>query len=335
MHVVALVRGPNHASCRYRLGAFQPLLEQAGHSLQLQTLPTRWWSRWWLYRQLQNANVILQRRLLPAWELAILRRRARRLIFDFDDAVFHRDSYAVKGPHDPARMRRFQATLRLCDAVTAGNRFLAQNAEQAGGRNIHLIPTCVDPLRYTPRRPDAPGDGRTLVWIGSSSTLQGLEAIAPLLEELGKNIPGLRLKVICDRFPRFEHLEVVPCPWQADTEARELASGEIGISWVPDDPWSRGKCGLKVLQYMAAGLPVVANPVGVHEEMIRPGQTGYLASTPAQWCEAVGRLSRDAELRRQLGSAGRAGLEKDYSIARGAAAWIDLLGRLETSRQAG
>src|SRR5205085_460776 len=97
----------------------------------------------------------------------------------------------------------------------------------------------------------------------------------PLLEEVGRRCSGVVLKLVCDRFVDFDNLTVVPCPWSEPGERRELASADIGISWLPDDAWSRGKCGLKVLQYMAAGLPVVANPVGVHTEMIGHGSTGF------------------------------------------------------------
>src|SRR5262249_46059491 len=156
-----------------------------GHSLSLCALPRGWWSRWRLFRRLSGASVILQRRLLPGWQLALLRRQVRRLIFDFDDAVFLRDSYSDRGLHDSRRLRRLAATVSACDAVVAGNGFLAEQAARwAGVARVHVIPTCVDPFLYSPRRPDVPGDGRTLVWIGSSSTLQGLEAIAGLLEEL-------------------------------------------------------------------------------------------------------------------------------------------------------
>ncbi len=333
MKLVALVDGPEHVCCRYRLAAFRPRLEEAGHSLELAALPGNWWARWVLFRKLRGANVILQRRLLPGWQLALLRRRARRLIFDFDDAVFLRDSYARKGLHDPRRLRRFAATVRACDAIVAGNRFLAdQAARWAGAGRIALVPTCVDPCLYQPRRPDVPGDGRTLVWIGSSSTLQGLEAIAPLLEGLGRAIAGLRLAVICDRFPKLGCLEVVRCPWSAATEARDLAAGDVGIAWIPDDPWSRGKCGLKVLQYMAAGLPVLANPVGVHAEMVRHGETGFLASSAEQWRDSVARLVNDAALRQRMGQAGRWRLEACYSVSSGARAWLELLQRLEGRR---
>ncbi len=341
MHLTALVESPDHVCCRYRLAAFRPLLERAGCSLDLVPLPDRWWGRLGLYRRLHGAAVVLQRRLLPAWELDRLRHAARLLLFDLDDAVFLRDSYAPRGLHSARRLRRFAATARACDAVIAGNAFLAAHAARwAGANRVHVIPTCVDPAAYPAadgghKARRSPG-GVQLAWVGSSSTLRGLEAIRPTLEEIGRRIPGVRLKIICDRFLHFDALPVVECPWDAAAEAEAIAAADVGISWVPDDDWSRGKCGLKVLQYMAAGLPVVANSVGVHAEMVRHGETGLLADTAEEWVDAVGRLARDAELRRRMGAAGRRLLEERYSVARGAARWQAVLDELRRGeRRAG
>jgi glycosyltransferase involved in cell wall biosynthesis len=323
---IALVESPEHVCCRYRIQAFRPRLEQAGHTFRAVALPASWWGRLRLYRRLRGANVLLQRRLLPGWEIALLRRTARRLLFDLDDAVFLRDSYARKGLHDRRRRRRFAAIVRACDAVAAGNGFLREAVlRQAPGQAVHVIPTCVEPGLYPVAGQTRTGQGVQLVWVGSSSTLRGLEAAAPLLEEVGRRVPGLSLALVCDRFLQLRLLPVRPIPWNEATEAGELAAADIGISWVPDDLWSRGKCGLKVLQYMAAGLPVVANPVGVHVEMVRHGETGFLARTPDEWVEAVGHLAGDAALRGRMGQAGRRLVEEEYSVAAGAARWLALL----------
>jgi glycosyltransferase involved in cell wall biosynthesis len=330
VHLIGLVEAPDHVCCRYRLAAFRPHLEEAGHALELTALPRGWWSRARLFQSLRGADVVLQRKLLPGWQLGMLRRSAWRLLFDFDDAVFLRDSYAPRGPQDAGRMRRFVATVRACDVVLAGNSYLrAQAARWVDRHGVHVLPTCVGPERYPLAEPSRAGEGVQLAWIGSASTLRGLQAVAPLLEEVGRRVPGLRLKVICDRFLELKHLPVVRCPWAAETEAVELAAADVGISWVPDDQWSRGKCGLKVLQYMAAGLPVVANPVGVHVEMVRHGDNGFLAETPAQWVEAVARLAHDPALRRRMGRSGRRRVESDYSVTAGAARWRSVLEGLD------
>jgi glycosyltransferase involved in cell wall biosynthesis len=336
VHLTALVDSPEHVCCRYRVTAFRPFLERAGHALELRPWPRSWWGRLRLPGELRHADAVLvQRRLLPGWQLALLRRACRALLFDFDDAVYLRDSYSPRGLHSPGRLRRFAGIVRAADAVVAGNDFLRAAALRwtRPGR-VHVVPTCVDPGRYPLAEHTRSGEGVQLVWIGSSSTLRGLEAVRPLLEEVGRRCPGLRLKLVCDRFLELQHLPVLPRPWSEAGEAAELASADVGISWVPDDPWSRGKCGLKVLQYMAAGLPVVANPVGVQPDLVRPGVTGFLADTAAGWAEAVGRLARDPGLRRRMGAAGRRVVEGEYSVGAGAARWLALLAGLGGGRAA-
>jgi Glycosyl transferases group 1 len=321
MRLLALVDSPDHVCCRYRIRAFEPALENAGWSLSCQELKRAILPR---LAQLCAASsyesVILQRKLLPAWQLAILRKHARHLVFDFDDAVLFRDSYARRGPYSHQREKRFAATVRVADAVIAGNDFLADCALRAGApaSRVRMIPTCVQPALYPEPetlRVSQDDAGRCdLVWIGSSSTLRGLQQQQPLWDRLGREIPGLRLRVICDQFPSFQSLPVVPIPWSAEWEARDLSAGQIGMSWLPEDPWSRGKCGLKVLQYQAARLPVVANPVGMHAELIEAGLTGFLPETSDQWVEAVRTLAADAELRRKMGRTARQRVESDYSV---------------------
>jgi glycosyltransferase involved in cell wall biosynthesis len=175
-----------------------------------------------------------------------------------------------------------------------------------------------------------------LVWVGSSSTLQGLERFRDTLEAVGRAVPGVRLKLICDRFMTLDNLPVDAVPWSAAAESAEVAAADVGIGWVPDDPWSRGKCGLKVLQYQAAGLPVVANPVGVQAAFVRDGETGFRAETTDDWVSAVRRLAEDPDLRRRLGAAGRRQVEERYSVAAGGRLWVEQLDRmLRPARAAG
>lgn len=334
MHLIALVESTEHVCCRYRLAALRPYLEPAGHALELYSWPSDWWSRLWVGRELAHADlVIVQRRLLSPVQLYLLRRSVKRLAFDFDDAVFLRDSYAGD-LRCARRQRRFAAMIGATDLVVAGNVFLSVHAARWTPSNrVHRVPTCVDLARYDPARHDRHGPGVQLVWVGSSSTLQGLELVRPLLEEIGQRCPKVRLKLICDRFLELDRLEVLSCPWSEPTEAAEIADADIGISWVPDDAWSRGKCGLKVLQYMAAGLPVVANPVGVQAEFVRHGETGFLAETADQWVHAVTRLANDPALRRRMGEAARRCVAGEFSVRHAAKAWIGLLEGLQ-QRQA-
>jgi glycosyltransferase involved in cell wall biosynthesis len=280
-----------------------------------------------LRREIGPADlVVLQRKLLPSWQLRLLRRVAGVLLFDFDDAVFLRDSYSPRGCYSAARARSFATVVRGVDAVVAGNDFLRDHASLwTAGDRVHVIRTCIGAAKYPLAEHARRGTQAQLVWIGSSSTLRGLERIQPLLENLGRRWPGLKLKIICDQFLHLRHLPVLCCPWSQATEAAEVAAADIGISWLPRDLWSRGKCSLKVLQYMAAGLPVVANPVGVQAQLIRHGENGFLVETPEQWAEAVGRLARDPDLRRRFGLAGRRRIEREFSVAVGAGRWLEVL----------
>ena len=332
MKLAALVEAEDHVCCRYRLAAFRTHLAAAGHSLELHPISKSWFGRLSLGRVEADA-VILQRKLLPQVPLALLRRRVKRLIFDFDDAVWLRDSYSAKGFEDSRRARRFQRTLRSCDLVVAGNEVLATEAKQSASQVV-VIPTCVDAARLRVRSGREAASGLQLVWVGSSSTLRGLEQFTPTLSAIGRAVPNVRLKIICDRFIDISDLPVDRCTWNEGTESDEIASADIGIGWVPDDPWSRGKCGLKVLQYQAAGLPVVANPVGVQADFVRSGITGFQASTTEQWVKAIRDLAADANLRQTMGDAGRWQVVEKYSVAAGAAQWIEALKSFEKSQAA-
>jgi glycosyltransferase involved in cell wall biosynthesis len=335
VRLAALVEHPDHVCCRYRLRAFEPLLRSAGWGIDYVTLDKGWSlgpSAWKTIRQADA--VVLQRQFLKGWQRFLIRRITPRLLFDFDDAVFLRDSYSPRGLHSGRRLRSFRGIATKANLVVAGNSFLERHSRDAGARQTAIIPTCVDPDRYPLADHVRQDTGVQMVWVGSSSTLQGMNLIGPLLEAIGQRWLGVSLKLICDRFFHLRHLPVIPCVWDAKTEAREIAAADIGISWIPDDDWSRGKCGLKVLQYMAAGLPVVANSVGVHAEMIVPGETGFLADTPEQWQAAIARLGHDRELRLRMGRAGRRRLENHYSVRAGAARWLELLGGFSERKRA-
>lgn len=332
MKVLALTEGPNHVCFRYRIEAFAEALAERGWTLESLPLDPRTFAR---SRQLHAARdadvVILQRKFLPLWQLRMLRKLSRVLVYDFDDAVFLRDSYSRKRSTSLARVAHFWATLYAADAVIAGNSWLCEKAaEYVSAAKIHLIPTCVDPRLYPQARHEERGGPVRLVWIGQHSTLPSLYCAQAHLAAAAQRLTEMELRVICNQFPHLDGVRVVPRQWSAAGEAAELAACDIGISWLPNDTWSLGKCGLKVLQYMAAGLPVVANPVGMNEEMVLHGQTGYLAETPEEWARAICRLAHDPQLRHRMGQAARAYVAARFSVECWAprfAALIDRFGR--------
>ena len=154
-----------------------------------------------------------------------------------------------------------------------------------------------------------------LVWIGSRSTRRYLVKLTPLLEDLAQELPQLRLKIIADFDLPASKLTVLSVPWREQTEALELASAHIGIAPMADNSWTRGKCGLKVLQYMAAGLATVASMAGVHRDIVEQGVSGFLAASTDEWREALRRLIVDAPLRERIGARGKREATERFSLA--------------------
>ena len=239
----------------------------------------------------------------------LLRRAARRLVFDFDDAVFvHND-----GSASSRRMARFTHMVRRADQVFAGNRYLAGIATRFTPY-VTVLPTTLEPEAY-PLAQHKDEEHFDLVWIGSRSTARYLSALLPVLEQAAKETPGLRLKVIADFTLEADQLTILPIQWSRETEAIEVRTAHVGIAPMPKDAWTLGKCGLKVLQYMAAGLPVLASTGGIHDQLVQEGVTGFLANTPADWLEGLRRLARAPRLRATMGLNGRHRLEESYATA--------------------
>lgn len=329
MKLIVLGRDTDHVCLRYRIDPVRAALRSEGHWFGTQKMPSTPWGRFALYRDLRHAHVVIvQRKLLSAWEVPILRRVSKHLIYDFDDALFQKNSYQIQ-KRSSRRLSRFKAIVQAADQVFAGNTYLAEVASQFTSSNkIVVMPTCVDAQRYPIATHEREGAGVRLVWIGSSSTLRGLEQRADLWNRLGQALPGLEMHIICDRFPQWSGIKVVPIPWSGPTETSYLARCDIGLAWMPDDNWSQGKCGLKVLQYQAAGLPVVTNPIGVNREMVRADVNGYWANSVEDWITAIKRLMDDASLRRTMGQHGRQQVDTTYSTEQLIGRWKKAL-RLE------
>ncbi|MBW3534381.1 MAG: glycosyltransferase family 4 protein [Gemmatimonadetes bacterium] len=263
---------------------------------------------------------LVHRELAPLLNRALLRRlrgTGAPLVFDFDDAVYlpSPGAHPLLGPlrHPEAVTRAF---CRAAAAVMAGNEHLAAWAREArgGGPGVHVVPTVVDTDRFRPRPADerAPGPPR-VGWVGSHTSLPYLEALDPVLEDLRAH-RRFDLVVVANRAPRMraEHTFV---PWTPEGEVDQVRGLDVGLYPLPDDPWARGKCGFKAIQYMACGVPVVASPVGVLRDLVSPGETGFLADGPGAWKEGVARLLDDAAGRRAMGARGRERVVRSYSLA--------------------
>lgn len=248
----------------------------------------------------------------PALAEHLLARMQVPWIVDYDDALFHR--YDQHGNTWVRRLlgRKIDAVMRLATAVVAGNEYLAARARVAGAKQVEIIPTVVDLQRYNP----SAGDNRhhcTIGWIGSPSTAKYLADVAePLARLQRRHDVGIRLVGAGNIELAGCDVEVVE--WQESREPAQVASLDVGIMPLPDTPWERGKCGYKLIQYMACGLPVVASPVGVNGRIVTHDENGYLAATPEDWESALDRLVRDRELRQRMGTLGRRKVEQNYCL---------------------
>jgi glycosyltransferase involved in cell wall biosynthesis len=209
--------------------------------------------------------------------------------------------------------------------LIAGNDYLCEEA-RACHRPTVMIPTPLDMTRYTLKaaKNHTPGDV-VLGWIGSRGTLKYLKQIAPALEVLGERFPGLTLKIVADDFFDLAHLPVIKKCWSVADEIADLHSFDIGLMPLTDDVWTRGKCGFKLLQCMAVGLPVVCSPVGANRQIVADGVEGYWASNHAEWVEKIAVLINDAALAQAMGRRGRAKVQQIYSLQANAPLLIQAL----------
>ena len=306
MKVLVIAKSSDDPATRYRVAPLLTELERRGASTRVVYEPG-------FIGQITSALtagrfdlVFIQRKLMSPFMVSLIRRFARKIVFDHDDAIFLKSS----GQPSATRSRRYEAITGAADLILGGNSYLC-DAAKSGGQASMLVPTCVDVGRY---KPDPEKEGPvTLVWIGSRSTSRYLEHYREELEAVGEAVPGLVLRVIGDFEFELKSMSVSNVVWAQHTETYELASAHIGIAPMTDDPWTRGKCALKVIQYMAAGLPVVSSDVGANCDVVRDGQTGYLVDSKTDWCDAVSRLDNSEQLRRTLGHAGRAVAESEYN----------------------
>jgi glycosyltransferase involved in cell wall biosynthesis len=259
--------------------------------------------------------VWIEKEALPwlpgSWERILLRGVPYAL--DYDDAIFHNyDLHSSKWVRYllGRRIDRLMAGARM---VGVGNDYLAQRAKNAGARWVEILPTVVDLKRYVIQpRSQEQAKIPQLVWIGSPSTVKYLAAIEASLADLAQRIT-FKLRVIGGAL-EMTGVDVECVPWSEETEVEAIGQCDIGIMPLSESPWERGKCGYKLIQYMACGLPVVASPVGINTKIVRDGVNGFLAESASMWVSKLEQLLRDPQLRQSMGQMGRKDVETEYSV---------------------
>lgn len=328
MQVVFIVPRVDKPSTRYRVLQYLPFLEAAGINCQVVPFSKARVNWWRLWKQMRDADaVFVQKRLSNGLELEFLKRAARNLIYDFDDAVMYKDD-AASSSESSRQMERFRQMVQSANLVIAGNSYLKNQADKFHPEEICVLPTPVDSRLYPPQALNGEKSEIVLGWLGSRSTLKYLADIIPALEELGRRFPAVKLKIVADDFFEMREMTVVKVPWTPVGEVAALYSFDIGLMPLRDDVWTRGKCGFKLLQYMAVGLPVVCTPVGINAEIVDDGVTGYWAWTSSDWVDKVERLISNPRLRADMGQRGQSKLQSLYSLEVTAAQFVNAIVRV-------
>jgi glycosyltransferase involved in cell wall biosynthesis len=264
----------------------------------------------------------------PVFEWILAKVLKRKVIYDFDDAVWLTDR---KQESWILRMVKWRGKVRsICKwahKVSCGNEYLC-NYALLFNKDVVYNPTTIDTENVHNLQIAAGLDRKAekirIGWTGSHSTLKYLNEIEAVLNKIMNEYPLVEFMVIADAAPSLEISTLAFVNWKIETEIKDLLHFDIGIMPLPDDEWAKGKCGFKALQYMALGLPAVASPVGVNTKIIDQGVNGFLCTTSREWEQALKTLIENKELRYQMGKNGRKKVLDYYSLLSNSANFLSL-----------
>jgi len=260
--------------------------------------------------------VFLQKKCLNFFDALCLRKYSKKIIYDFDDAIFLPNVAEPNRPLGSLKCPGKVASIVRSSRVTiAGNNYLAEFAAQAGARKIEILPTVVDTALFVPRDRSEEKNEVVIGWIGSPTTIKFLENFRPVIDQVLTRCQGKARFLVVGGQLTGELPEGINClPWSLESEIALLQKFDIGIMPMPDNQWTRGKCAFKAIEYMAVGVPAVCSPVGMNLELIDNGVNGFLAEDEKQWVDILCRLVHDQAFRRKVGGAGRRLIEARYSL---------------------
>ncbi|MBU2541461.1 MAG: glycosyltransferase family 4 protein [Candidatus Omnitrophica bacterium] len=247
----------------------------------------------------------------------------RRIIYDFDDAIYLPSSSNVNRLIKFLKFpRKTRTIIKLSSLVLVGNRNLQSYSLQFN-REVAILPTVIDTEAYKLIKKQKK-EKICVGWSGSLTTIVHLSLMKEVLKKLYAKF-GIIIKVIGSKDFKIEGINIQAQDWRLDSEIEDLSQIDIGLMPLPDDEWGRGKCGLKALQYMALGIPPVCSPVGVNSEIIEDGVNGFLCNDEHEWIERISLLIEDSKLRLNMGLAARRVVEERYSVKNNAPKFLKIL----------
>lgn len=257
----------------------------------------------------------------------ILSRLRKPFIFDFDDAIFLSSSSKpnsfIEKFKNPSKIR---GIIRLSSCVIAGNNYLAKFALKENN-NVFILPTCIDSQVYRPCARKEAGNVVTIGWIGSITTSGFLEMMGNVFKQVSQRFGSKKVRFrIVGGECLGNQLDNLTCKeWSLEEEIEDLKTFDIGIMPMPDNPWTKGKCGFKAILYMSMAIPCVCSPVGVTTEIIKDGVNGLLAASEPDWIEKISLLIERPELRQGIGQQGRRTVEEKYSVSANAHNFLEII----------
>jgi len=330
MKILFLVQDLDVAASRYRVLQYLPYLKE--HGVQATVLPFQkgFFKKLKLFKSVNEYDILfIQRKRFPILWLKYIRKNARRIVYDFDDSVMYRNSKAAN-PESNTRVKMFKNMVNASDYVIAGNEYLQKNTTPFT-HNVTIIPSPIDMSLYPLKKYSEKNDNITLGWIGATGSIHYLEKMKPVFEALSKKYEDLRLKIICNVFFDCDNITVEKKLWSEQEEVADIQSLDIGLMPLMDDPWSHGKCGLKILQCLATGVPVVCSPAGVNKEIVKNGVHGFWANTREEWIEKLEILINDPDRRERMGMEGRKRVIEHYSLEANAPRMLKIFQQLSSS----
>ncbi len=312
MKLLIITNNPDRASFKQRIGIYVDVLQAGGIQCEVAKIPAGSLARRRLFKRAADFDgVFLHKKGLNPLDAFWLSRHSSKIIFNFDDAVMYSDKNPDRYSH--SHFVPFRRSVKLADLVICGSSYLAEHAQPFNSRVV-ILPLGLRVSDYAGEA-DTGADGKVrLVWVGSESTLSYLEQIKPAIEQIGARFENIALRIICDDFPVLKDIAVEERLWCKDTLGNDLAACNIGLAPLPDNPFTRGKCSFKVLEYSASGLAVVASPVGTNGEHVRDGVTGFLAESNDDWVSRIAQLIENPQLREGMGKQGRE-FARDFDVS--------------------
>lgn len=251
---------------------------------------------------------------LPQGAESLLSFIGKPYIVDYDDAIFHNYDLG-KNPIKKILAKKIDKVMANASLVSVGSDYLADRALKANATKVVKIPTVIDINRYTMLKKNKTTKSFVIGWIGSPTTAKYLNLVIPVIRQLATRY-DISLRIIGAKIENTDVTGVnsVYVPWRETSEVAEIQKFDIGIMPLIDSPWERGKCGYKLIQYMACGIPVIASPIGINNDMVTNARSGFLANTPEDWHSCFEELLANAELRHTFGLNGRKAVEDSYSV---------------------